>query len=184
MAPAFSLHMKKYGFSPVFIGFCFAVPGILYAALSPLMYLLTERWPKRAVIIFGILLMSIGMFFIGTSPLLGLDNSPRLIMVGLVIIGTASGMISIPVLPDILEAIAERTDKNFNQEELNNYISGIFVMCNGMGEFIGPVLSSFLNDRYGFRTSQDIYAAIVGIFAIAYFSSVGHFYIFSQNKGK
>ena len=89
-------------------------------------------------------------------------------------------MISIPVLPEMLEAIEERKEMNFNQEELNNYISGIFVMCNGLGEFIGPVLSSFLNEKYGFRASQDIYAVMVMIFAFFYFFSVGHIHIFTR----
>ena len=122
------------------------------------MYLFTERLPKRAVILIGIVMMSIGMFFVGTSKSLGLENNPAMIILGLMIIGAAAGMISIPVLPEMLEAIEERGEKNFNMEELNNFISGIFVTCTGLGEFIGPVLSSFLNERYGFRVAQDIYA--------------------------
>ena len=151
MAPAFSVHMTKYGFSPAFIGVCFAVPGIIYAAISPLMYLFTERLPKRAVILIGIMMMSLGMFFVGTSKSIGLENNPALILLGLMIIGAAAGMISIPVLPEMLEAIDEKSDKKYNLEELNNFISGIFVTCTGLGEFIGPVLSSFVNERYGFR---------------------------------
>ena len=143
--------MTKYGFSPAFIGVCFAVPGIIYAAISPLMYLFTERLPKRAVILIGIMMMSLGMFFVGTSKSIGLENNPALILLGLMIIGASAGMISIPVLPEMLEAIDERDDKKYNLEELNNFISGIFVTCTGLGEFIGPVLSSFLNERYGFR---------------------------------
>ena len=143
--------MTKYGFSPAFIGVCFAVPGIIYAAISPLMYLFTERLPKRAVILIGIMMMSLGMFFVGTSKSIGLENNPALILLGLMIIGASAGMISIPVLPEMLEAIDEKDDKKYNLEELNNFISGIFVTCTGLGEFIGPVLSSFLNERYGFR---------------------------------
>ena len=143
--------MTKYGFSPAFIGVCFAVPGIIYAAISPLMYLFTERLPKRAVILIGIMMMSLGMFFVGTSKSIGLENNPALILLGLMIIGASAGMISIPVLPEMLEAIEEKSDKKYNLEELNNFISGIFVTCTGLGEFIGPVLSSFLNERYGFR---------------------------------
>ena len=143
--------MTKYGFSPAFIGVCFAVPGIIYAAISPLMYLFTERLPKRAVILIGIMMMSLGMFFVGTSKSIGLENNPALILLGLMIIGASAGMISIPVLPEMLEAIDEKSDKKYNLEELNNFISGIFVTCTGLGEFIGPVLSSFLNERYGFR---------------------------------
>jgi len=182
MAPAFSVHMQKYGFSPAFIGCCFAVPGIIYAALSPLMYLFTDRLPKRAVILIGIVLMSIGMFFVGTSKSLGLENNPAMIILGMMMVGAAAGMISIPVLPEMLEAIEERNDRKYEIEELNNYISGIFVTCTGLGEFIGPVLSSFLNEKYGFREAQDIYANVIMVFALIYFFSVGHFYIFFRTE--
>ena len=174
--------MSKYGFSPVFIGCCFAVPGVIYAALSPLMYLFTERLPKRAVILIGIILMSIGMFFVGTSKTLGLENNPAMIILGLMIIGAAAGMISIPVLPEMLEAIDERNDRKYNLEKLNDYISGLFVTSTGLGEFIGPMLSSFLNEKYGFREAQDIYANIIMFFAILYFFSVGHIYIFIRTE--
>ena len=151
MAPSASVHLTKYGFSPSFTALCFAVPGVVYAALSPVMYLFTERLPKRAVILLGILLMSVGMFFVGTSKTLHLENSPTMIILGLMVVGAAAGMISIPVLPEMLEAIEMHGQRKYNIEELNNYISGIFVTCTGLGEFIGPVLSSFLNEKYGFR---------------------------------
>ena len=178
MAPAFSVHMQRYGFTPGFIGICFAIPGVIYAALSPLMYLFTQKLPKRAVIMIGIILMSVGMFFVGTSKTLSLENSPTMIILGLMIIGLAAGMISIPVLPEMLEAIEEKKDRNYDMEALNDYISAIFVTSTGLGEFIGPTLSSVLNDKYGFREAQDIYANIVLIFALLYFMSVGHFFIF------
>lgn len=142
------------------------------------MYLFTERLPKRAVILIGIVLMSIGMFFVGTSKFLGLENNPAMIIIGLMIIGASAGMISIPVLPEMLEAIKEKSDRNFNIEELNNYISAIFMTCSGLGEFIGPVLSSFLNKKYGFREAMDIYANIILVVALVYFFSVGHFKVF------
>lgn len=71
------------------------------------MYLFTEKLPKRAVILIGICLMSIGMFFVGTSKTLGLENNPAMIILGLMIIGASAGMISIPVLPEMLDAIAD-----------------------------------------------------------------------------
>ena len=174
--------MKKYGFSPAFIGLCFAVPGIIYAALSPLMYLLTERLQKRLVIIIGIVFMSIGMAFVGTSKTMGLENNPAMIMLGLMIIGCSAGMISIPVLPEMLEAIELNPNLRYNPEELENYISGIFVICTGLGEAIGPTLSSVLNTAYGFRIAQDIFAMGCLGYAIIYFLSTGHFNMFFKTQ--
>lgn len=143
--------MKRFGFSPAFIGLCFAVPGIIYAALSPLMYLLTERLPKRLVILIGIIFMAIGMFFVGTSKTMGLENNPAMIMLGMMIIGCSAGMISIPVLPEMLESIELNPNLKYNPEELENYLSGLFVISTGLGEAVGPTLSSCLNEAYGFR---------------------------------
>ena len=53
----------------------------------------------------GIIALGIGMAFVGTSKELGLDNNPAMIIFGLMIIGAASGMVSIPVLPEMLEAV-------------------------------------------------------------------------------
>ena len=116
LAPSFSVHMVKFGFSPAFIGVCFAIPGVIYAALSPIMYLFTEKLPKRAVILIGIVLMAIGMFFVGTSKTLGLENNPAMIILGLMIIGASAGMISIPVLPEMLDSVEERKDLNYDPE--------------------------------------------------------------------
>ena len=174
--------MKKYGFSPAFIGLCFAIPGIIYGAICPLMYLLTERLNKRAVIIIGTVCMSIGMMFVGTSRLLGFDNNPAIILMGMMIIGCSAGMISIPVLPEMLEAIEINPDMHYNPDDLDNYLSGIFVVATGIGEMLGPILSSFLNEGYGFRTAQDMFAIGCLSFAFFYFIMVGHFYVFCEDS--
>ena len=170
--------MHNFGFSPSFIGICFAVPGVIYAALAPVMYMFTEKAPKRAVIVFGTLLMSLGMFFVGTSKSLGLENNPAMIMVGLMILGASWAVMSIPVLPEMLEAVETCSYLNYNPEELDNFISGIFVISNGIGEAIGPMLSSHLNEAYGFREAQDIFAFGVIIYAGIYFCFAGGFRMF------
>jgi len=60
-------------------------------------------------------------------------------------------MISIPVLPDMLEAIEDADDLNYDMEEVNNIIASVFVTCTGVGEAIGPILNSILKEFYGFE---------------------------------
>ena len=173
--------MKTYGFSPVFIGLAFAVPAIVYAVLAPLLYLFTERLPKRAVILLGVLLMSLGMFFVGTSKSLGLENNPVMIITGLIILGASWAIMSIPVLPEMQEAVETKPNLNYEEEELDNFIAGLFVICTGIGEAIGPTLSSVLYHYYGFREAADIFAFMVLIYAVVYFTLVGHFRIFVRS---
>ena len=89
-------------------------------------------------------------------------------------------MISIPALPEMLEALEVRGDLNYNPEELDNYISGLFVIGNGVGEAVGPILSACLNEGYGFRTAQFTYSSVLMLYALVYFFAVGHFSICSR----
>jgi hypothetical protein len=91
------------------------------------------------------------MFLIGTSPYLGLDRSSTTIMIGLIILGFSAPMISIPILPDMLEAIEEAEDLNYAKEEVENICASIFVTCSGVGEAFGPILNSILKKLYGFE---------------------------------
>ena len=66
------------------------------------------------------------MFFIGPSQLLGFYDSPAIVVLGLAIMGFGCGMIIIPILPEMIEAIEERYP-NMNEDELHNNISGLFI---------------------------------------------------------
>lgn len=90
------------------------------------------------------------MAFVGTSKELGLDNNPAMIIFGLMIIGAASGMVSIPVLPEMLEAVKQR-DLNYDMHELENRISSLFCFATGIGETLGPIIGSSLYTAYGFH---------------------------------
>jgi MFS family permease len=123
----------------------------VYASTSPLIYVLTSKFRKPAVILFGYGLTSLGMFLVGTSKLIGIYNSPAFIILGLAIMGFGCGMIIIPVLPDMIEAVEEKEGLNIDTSVLHNQISGLFVAFQGLGETIGPVFGSTSENVYGFR---------------------------------
>jgi MFS family permease len=104
LQPILAIHLQKFGYDAVYIGFSFAIPTLIYASTSPLIYVMTSRIRKTGVILIGYMILSIGMFLIGPSKLLGLYNSPAFIILGLAIVGFGAGMVIIPVLPDMLEA--------------------------------------------------------------------------------
>ena len=178
LAPSAAIHFKSYGFSPVFIGFAFAVPAICYALTAPLLYLFTDRLPKRAVMLIGIVLCAIGMFFVGTSKSLGLENNPEMILTGLIILGASWGAMGIPVMPEMQEAVEMSDGPQYDGEELDNFISGLFVLSTGVGESIGPILSSVLYDQFGFREAADIFAFIIIVYGLIYFFFCGNYRMF------
>lgn len=81
---------------------------------------------KSAVLVIGYAVISFGMFLIGPSKLLGIYNSPAFIIIGLAIMGFGCCMITIPVMPDMIEAI-EQEYPQLHEEELHNTISGLFI---------------------------------------------------------
>ena len=173
-----------FGYTPEFIAISFCIPSLLYAALSPFIYLLTDRMPKRLVILTGIFLLTLGMFLVGQSDVLGLDADADFVLLGLCTIGIAAALIAIPVMPECLEAIETDSSMNFNPEEINNEISGIFVTSTGVGDSIGPVACSVLNELYGYTAAQDLYASFLMCYGLLYFFLAGGFSILTYTTAE
>ena len=101
-------------------------------------------------------------------------------------IGLSAGMVTIPVLPEMLEAIEddEELSHKYDMMTVENYISGLFVSFQSLGEALGPMFGSLLTDQFGFAMSQEIYAAILTIFFSAYFLLCGNFSMFIDTRKK
>ena len=61
-------------------------------------------------------------------------------------------MVSIPVLPEMLESVEQDEELQglYNREACENTISGLFVSFQSLGEASGPIVSSILAETYGF----------------------------------
>ena len=99
---------------------------------------------------------------------------------GLCFIGLSAGMISIPVLPEMLECVEEDQElaAKYDMETVENTISGLFISFQSIGEAAGPILASSLSENYGFQIAQEIYSGFLFIFTLSYFLSCGHFAMF------
>lgn len=122
------MHLERYGYTAVFIGFSFAIPTLIYASTAPLIYILTSKFKKSTVILLGYSFTAVGIFFVGTSKLLGVQNTPAFIIFGLAVMGFGCGLIITPVLPDMIDAVEENHPK-IDNDALANQISGLFIAC-------------------------------------------------------
>jgi hypothetical protein len=75
-----------------------------------------------------------------------------LIVFGLALLGFGCGMIIIPIMPDMIEAVEEKHPE-IEQNQLHNNISGLFIAFQGIGETSGPILGSVLEANFGFRSA-------------------------------
>ena len=94
------------------------------------MFMLTERMKKRGIILIGCIQITLAMLMIGGSDsLFEFQKQPVFIFIGLCLVGLSAGMITIPVLPEMLEAIEEDSElsQRYDIESIENYTSGLFI---------------------------------------------------------
>ena len=131
------------------IGCAYGIPAILYATSCPFMYLATQKLQKRGVIFLGFVQVTVAMLMIGGSDsLFEFQKQPVFIFLGLCMIGLSAGMVTIPVLPEMLECIEddEELANKYDMMTVENYISGLFVSFQSLGEALGPMFGSLLTD--------------------------------------
>ena len=58
--------------------------------------------------------------------MLRIHNSPNITIVGLCVMGLGCGMIIIPILPEMIEAV-EQIYPDLDEELLHNNLSGLFI---------------------------------------------------------
>jgi MFS family permease len=175
--PILSPKLEDEGYSVIFIGTCFAIPTLVYAGSSPLIFMMTTKVRKAGVIFLGYLIVTIAMFLIGPSKVLNLPEYTTITLAGLTIFGLGCGMIIIPVLPDMIEATEQR-HPGTDMDQLHNSISGLFIAAQGLGETLGPILGSIFENKYTFRPAVDLLSIILFSFMIIYFFVCGRLQMF------
>ena len=104
--PTLALHLHSYeGFDKFWIGMYFAIPAIAYIVNTLLVSSYCKVFSRRSVIFFGLSCFTISLYLIGTSPMLGIKNSPRIIFAGLMLLGFSAAMISIPLIPEVINSV-------------------------------------------------------------------------------
>lgn len=177
LAPNLAVHIKEYGFSTFTVGIAYGIPAMLFALTCPFIYMLTERMRKRGLILIGWMMITMALLMIGgTSWIKGFEN-PEFIFLGLVIIGLSAGMTTIPILPEMLEAIEDdqTLDEKYDREVIENTTSGLFITFQSIGETVGPILNSMLVKYYGFMRAFEIYSSYLMVWCLMYFLFCGNF---------
>lgn len=67
---------------------------------------------------------------------------------------------------------------------MHNNVSGYFIVCQAIGEILGPLSSSFLKLQFRFRPAQQFLGLFVTTFLIFYIMICGMDTFFNDNKRK
>ena len=129
--PLISNHLTEQGYSPIFTGFSMASVSISYCVSLPIVFKMIESFSRRGVIFIGLALLVIGTLITGLDKIYSFENPGAFTLAGLAIFGFGFAMISIPVMPEILDAIEDCDDieEDYDEQQLYNNCAGYFVVC-------------------------------------------------------
>ena len=181
IAPNIAVKLYSLGFDQTLIGVTYGTPSILYACTCPFIYILTSRVEKRGIIVIGFLSISVSLLMIGGNEYIReYSKESFFILWGLIIVGISAGMVTIPVLPEMLDAINEdkKLVAKYDNEYLQNIISGLFMAFQSIGEAIGPILSQYLITIFGFQKAYEYYSHYLMFYCLLYFMFAGNFAMF------
>ena len=104
-SPTLADHLAEFNLSPTFVGLMFLLCQGTYTIVSPIFGIIIDRWQcGNAIMVFGSIVTTISVLFIGPSPLLNIEKSLMLIASALAILGIAVGALYIPTYKNCLDA--------------------------------------------------------------------------------
>lgn len=167
--PILNTNLNSLGYKPEFISMIITVMSIAYAIGIPAVTHLTAKVNNRAILFVGIVFAQVGMLMTGITNLKEGHHTSAFVILGIIIFGFGFAMLTIPVMPEILEAIEETYNEGeYDDQTLYNHLAGYFVFGQALGESLGPALSSLLNARFDYTSTQLILAAFVAVFLVVY----------------
>ena len=164
--PTLQDHLSVFNLSPTLIGLMFLLTGGVYTLTAPAWGYVTDRIKYvREIMIFGGIVAALAMFFIGPSPITGLDKTLPLIGVSQVLLGLGIGALFIPTFKDTLEcAMRAGYPDSF---ETYGTVSGLFQAFFSFGGFLGPTIGGAGAQTIGFDWTATILAALLLLISLA-----------------
>jgi MFS family permease len=166
--PTWGVHLNRVlGLSPAEVGGMFVIPAGFFAVCGGLAGVASDKFGPKRVMMTGFVVLCLGWGFIGPVPLVYTGRhdvsmatafANQIICVAL--IGAGVGTVLIPSLPALNMAVhaserqrkaakkdrCEHADEKQPQQSLGNLTAAVFACFQAMGEAVGPLLGSALDE--------------------------------------
>ena len=148
--PVFSTHLvDKFGLSVEKTSFFFIVEMITYFFTIQYLGRLSEILGSKLTMAVGMVINWVCVLML--SPVGLFPQSLIIIIFGLLGIGAAGALITIPAIVDLMENI--RDYLSIEEELANDYASGLYNLSVNFAESAGPIIGGFLTQKGGFDFS-------------------------------
>ena len=149
MEPILALRLKSFDFTDMQTGLFFAIYPITYTICCTL----HRFWPKhldpRILIVTCVFLNCIAFLLNGPSKVLSLPDKAYIIGIAQFLIGYVDSNLFVLSLPEMIHQANLAFPGIPNK--INDYCSGLFNACLGLGFISGPIFGSYIDVTLGFR---------------------------------
>ncbi|NP_001015938.1 MFS-type transporter SLC18B1 [Xenopus tropicalis] len=171
--PTLSLFViDKFHLKVGYVGLVFLGLALSYSLSSPLLGLISDRFPglRKWILIIGNLGSAFCFFLLGPAPIFQIESKLWMFVLMLLLDGFCIGLVGIPVYPEMLSCAYEH---GF-EEGLSTLglVSGVFGAMWALGSFLGPTFGGYLNERLHFEWTaaiQGLFPLVAGILCAIYY---------------
>jgi len=156
-------------------GFVVSVPALFQIAGAFVVGILIDKASKRTWIFIAFIFLSISDFLMGPSKIFYFNGLSWLFFIGQAFNGTGSGMILTPMLPEIIEAVYEKTELVEGEDEnldaiLADKASGLYFAFVSLGTITAPPMGSIVYDltNNDWAYTCDVFGIAAAIFTVIY----------------
>ena len=152
---------EVYGLSTSIISLIYSIQSVGFMLTAHFAPKLVHRFSLVAVVIVAQLVQACAAFMVGPSNLLHLPELLALTIVGFFISGLASPFSIVSPYSELEYCLEAHKDKNFDPEEVQDIVSGVFNSSYAFGGITGPLFGGYVNSATNFRTTSDIQALLL-----------------------
>ena len=167
--------VRTFGIDEAYHGLIVSVPALFQIIGAYVVGMLIDKAPKRTWIFIAFIFLSLSDFLMGPSRIFYFNGLSWLFFIGQAINGTGTGMIYTPMLPEIIEAVYEKTELVEGEDEnldavLADKASGLYFAFFSLGTITAPpmgsVVYSLVNEDWAYTC--DVFGIGGAIFTVIY----------------
>ena len=133
---------------------------------------LAEIIDRRYILLGGAFMGCVSLLLNGPSNWIGMPYTKGYLVAGQIACGFGQSMAMIPALKEMTETV-----KPYYAESKHKKVAGLcggVMNCSlGAGQFVGPILSTFLLARVGYRSTEDYISIMYALFFLVFLFTSG-----------
>ncbi|CDW73779.1 permeases of the major facilitator superfamily [Stylonychia lemnae] len=153
--------MKTYQYEPWVVSLIQSVQPVGFLLTTHFASRIIKRFNPQLIVILAQGFQALAAFLVGPSQFFGIPEKIYIMTIGLLLTGIASPYNLITPFSILSQTVESKKNKNYNSEQVQDIISGLFNSFYAIGGISGPIFGGYVFQLTNFRTTSDIQALIL-----------------------